>query len=288
MLTTANKERFSYKPKVGDRHGNLTVTKHLSGNTWECKCDCGNVVAFYESRVKKASSCGCRIGFSKIKNDLSGKRFGRLTVTNIGKDKKTKTGKRVVHWDCVCDCGNTCTVSAAHLVTGHTKSCGCFHDETVGKNNFRHGMSDTKAYKAYQYIMSRCCNSNNTVAYNQYGAKGIKISDEWKGHPNVFCEYVMNLDGYDDPEKKTIDRIDGKKGYCPGNVRWASYLVQNNNKKSNVRLSLNGRTQTAAMWSRELGINISTITYRRRKGYSDEDCLKKHDLRRKKDDIPEC
>lgn len=52
--------------------------------------------------------------------DLTGLRFGRLTV--IGR-AKSRNGRRF--WECKCDCGNTCVVSTAHLTTGSTNSCGC-------------------------------------------------------------------------------------------------------------------------------------------------------------------
>lgn len=56
--------------------------------------------------------------------DLTGKRFGELTVVCRGKDRYGKTGRRFITWDCVCDCGEHITVDANNLRTGNTKSCG--------------------------------------------------------------------------------------------------------------------------------------------------------------------
>lgn len=53
--------------------------------------------------------------------DRTGDRYGRLTV--IGMVDRA-TSPRVT-WACVCDCGNAAVVSASHLSTGHTQSCGC-------------------------------------------------------------------------------------------------------------------------------------------------------------------
>lgn len=62
--------------------------------------------------------------------DLSGQRFGKLTVI---KD----SGKRVNHkvmWLCQCDCGNQIEVSGDNLKSGNTKSCGCLRKEKSSKN----------------------------------------------------------------------------------------------------------------------------------------------------------
>ena len=53
--------------------------------------------------------------------DLTGKRFGKLTV--VGKSLERK--RDVLPWDCVCDCGKTKVVAGQELRNGQTKSCGC-------------------------------------------------------------------------------------------------------------------------------------------------------------------
>lgn len=55
--------------------------------------------------------------------DLTGRRFGRLTV--IERDT-TRSG---VVWKCRCDCGNTTSVLSGNLRKGFTRSCGCFRDD---------------------------------------------------------------------------------------------------------------------------------------------------------------
>lgn len=55
------------------------------------------------------------------KQDLIGKRFGKLTI--IGFEGKDKYRRRV--WKCRCDCGNYITVDTGRLNSGHTQSCGC-------------------------------------------------------------------------------------------------------------------------------------------------------------------
>ena len=60
-----------------------------------------------------------------MKEDLTGRRFGRLTV--VGPAVKERSRKRF--WRCICDCGNQITAEGSHLKSGHTKSCGCYRRE---------------------------------------------------------------------------------------------------------------------------------------------------------------
>lgn len=68
--------------------------------------------------------------------DLTGRRFGRLTVI---KRKKTDDTNRT-YWICQCDCGNTKTVEAYALKIGRTKSCGCLSVDIARQKAIRHGL----------------------------------------------------------------------------------------------------------------------------------------------------
>lgn len=96
---------------------------------WNCQCSCGNTVTYQGSVLSKgrAVSCGC-----KRKEDLTGKKFGRLTVV---KYSNSKEGTR--YWECACDCGNITYVPTKSLNSGNTKSCGCLRYETTIKNNIK-------------------------------------------------------------------------------------------------------------------------------------------------------
>lgn len=59
------------------------------------------------------------------KEDLTGRRFGRLVV--IKGDGRNNKGERL--WLCKCDCGNTITTDGRNLRRGDTKSCGCLKME---------------------------------------------------------------------------------------------------------------------------------------------------------------
>ena len=61
-----------------------------------------------------------------MREDLTGRRYGRLTVC---REIKQAEKSRRHYWLCRCDCGKEKTVEESHLKTGHTKSCGCYRKE---------------------------------------------------------------------------------------------------------------------------------------------------------------
>ena len=65
--------------------------------------------------------------------DLTGKRFGRLTVI----ERADNSDKGRVRWKCRCDCGNNSVVRSSDLLSGATKSCGCLTKERIIEANNR-------------------------------------------------------------------------------------------------------------------------------------------------------
>lgn len=60
--------------------------------------------------------------------DLTGQRFGRLTVIEKDTSKGTKRG---AFWRCRCDCGKIKTIGSGALRNGLTQSCGCLNKEII-------------------------------------------------------------------------------------------------------------------------------------------------------------
>lgn len=74
--------------------------------------------------------------------DLTGSKFGRLTVINRELSKNHRT-----MWLCKCDCGNFCIIDGSNLKSGNTKSCGCYHSERLYQGNLKTNQYDlTKKY----------------------------------------------------------------------------------------------------------------------------------------------
>lgn len=56
--------------------------------------------------------------------DLTGQRFGRLTVAERAPNQGSK-----ICWRCVCDCGREVRVQTFNLICGNQRSCGCYRRE---------------------------------------------------------------------------------------------------------------------------------------------------------------
>lgn len=68
--------------------------------------------------------------------DLTGQRFGRLTVVEMADTHITPKGRNVYMWKCICDCGNQAIVATSSLRSGQSKSCGCYQREKAHQANF--------------------------------------------------------------------------------------------------------------------------------------------------------
>lgn len=115
-------------------------------------------------------------------------------------------------------------------------------------------------------MKSRCCNRNHR-SYKNYGGREIKICERWM----TFENFVADMG----PRKRgtTLDRRDNDGDYEPSNCRWASRAIQDANKRTNVKLTINGRTLCVTEWSEESGTNKRTIFGRLRRGMSHEESV---------------
>ena len=194
--------------------------------------------------------------------DLTGKRFGRLTVVKKSNVPKGKGAK----WDCICECGNMVIVKTGALNYGSTKSCGCLQKDIVrktGYNNKVHGKSDSRLHIIWMQMRSRCESSKNN-AYKYYGIRGIRVCEEWNDYI-TFENWALN-NGY--KKHLTIDRIDNDGNYEPSNCRWVTMQTQANNRRSTILITFNRKTQSLKQWSDEIGIKHGTLLNRYHRGYA--------------------
>lgn len=198
----------------------------------------------------------------KTYNNLIGKIFGELQIIyQIENDKNGHSKFR-----CKCNCGKEINVLLSNLKRGHTKSCGCKKGNMISKKKETHGKTHTKLYKIWNNIKQRCFNKNNS-RYKDYGARGIKICDDWLNDFTSFYNWSMS-NGYKD--NLTLDRIDNNGNYEPNNCRWTTYKEQNNNKRNNHLLTYNKETHTITEWSKILGIHYTCLRNRILKKYPQE------------------
>lgn len=203
--------------------------------------------------------------------DLTGRRFGRLTVLSRGDDYVSPKGYRNTTWNCLCDCGNHVNVRGCNIRNGVSRSCGCIRVDHP--NRLTHGMNGTRIYGIWKGMKDRCLNERSE-SYKDYGGRGVTIFEDWLNSFESFYNWALQS-GYRDD--LSIDRIDVNGNYEPSNCRWSTADVQANNKRNNHLLTYEGRTQTISQWAKELGIHSGKIKDRINKcGWSVERTLTTH------------
>lgn len=169
-----------------------------------------------------------------------GDRFGRLTLQTI---------TRPMCW-CICDCGTRKMFQKQHVVSGHTKSCGCYRkdgDYRATHGHHRKGaMSPT--YQVWASMMTRCLNPN-CQAYPLYGGRGITVCERWKKFEN----FIQDVG--DRPTGLTIERRNNDGNYEPTNCYWATRVQQANNTRKNVIVTFRGETSTFSQMARKHGLD---------------------------------
>jgi len=91
----------------------------------------------------------------------------------------------------------------------------------------KHGRSQTKTYRAWAGAKSRCFSPSNP-AHRHYGARGITMCTRWQESFDAFLEDM----GECPYPSYSLDRINNDGNYEPGNCRWASSVVQSNNRRT--------------------------------------------------------
>jgi hypothetical protein len=110
--------------------------------------------------------------------------------------------------------------------------------------------------------MKKRCRTPTHVAYASYGGRGIKVCDRWlEPNGSGFRNFVADMG--ERPAGTTLDRINNDGNYEPSNCRWATRKEQYSNRRTNVRLSLNGETKTITEWAKQLGHRHSGIIQKR-------------------------
>lgn len=155
--------------------------------------------------------------------DEVGQTYGRLTL--LAPDGRGH-GNRI-YWRCKCSCGGHKTVRIDHLRSSKIVSCGCYRLDKVRDAHRTHGHAypPSPEYKAWLHAKARCENPKDKK-YKHYGARGIKMCEEWR---NDFAAFYAHIGVR--PPGMTLDRIEVNGHYEPGNVRWADHFTQARNRR---------------------------------------------------------
>ena len=212
---------------TGRRFGRLVAVEKVNGpnnrTMWHCKCDCGGETYSKPSDLThgRTKSCGClslehavQLGKTHL-IDLTGKRFGRLTVLERIDD--------TLNYRCECDCGNEKIVSGELLRSGRTKSCGCLKKLAHNKNDDREEAMLRVEYSAVKK-RNKAKGFKEVLSFTEFC--------EMVHQPCYYCGKEYSKEIKDDSHTRTdkkhqvsghvlricgIDRLDPTRGYVYDN-----------------------------------------------------------------------
>ncbi len=156
--------------------------KHKYWNVECIKCGSSYTVRMDGLQTKKFKCACCGTGnINYLNQRLVGEQFGYLYVISIADEYKhhkyyLNRNNHQVKWKCICKCGNETTVSQAHLLSGHSRSCGCMRPQSVAKiytknlvgQRFGSLVVESQAphiiYKERKYVAWNCrCDCGNST-----------------------------------------------------------------------------------------------------------------------------
>lgn len=116
----------------------------------------------------------------KVREDLTGRIFGRLTVIKQTEDDVGSDRRRRACWHCQCECGNYIDVAGYSLTRKDhpTKSCGCL----------AHKMTNNIYDLSGEFGIGYCFNTNEKFYFDLDDYDLIK-DYHW-------CEHIDNKNGY--------------------------------------------------------------------------------------------
>lgn len=158
---------------------------------------------------------------------LCGQRISHLVVTGFA----WKDALGIPYYACKCDCGGTVVRRLTSLLNakkrGSISGCASCQHAIRSSLKVKHGDNKrdgaSKLYMVWGGIKRRCLNPRQK-SYRHYGAKGVRICDEWLDYEEFRSWAIQS--GY--RQGLCIDRIDPKGNYQPSNCRW---ITKSDNSK---------------------------------------------------------
>ena len=185
--------------------------------------------------------------------DHVGEVHGIFTLVEVS-DNKDKYGHYIYKGVCN-ECGYVKYSHYGDFSGKSSKATICSHVELGGRYLTNVRWDNRRIGNIFRGMKERCYNPKER-AYRWYGAKGIRVCDEWLDNPKLFEEWSM-ANGYSD--SLTIDRIDEDKDYCPTNCRWVTPTNNSRYKSTTSLIEVDGEIHTGREWADKLGIGTNRI-----------------------------
>jgi hypothetical protein len=154
-------------------------------------------------------------------------------------------------------CGESKGESEFYMAPGTTRLRGkckkcCISASTSHTRKILRECPRARARMLWNNMRQRCENPNSTTYY-AYGARGITVCERWRSFDNFYADMGPR------PGGMSLDRIDNGGPYSPENCRWASAKDQCSNTRKNRFVLFNGNKITLSEFSRQAGINRTTV-----------------------------
>lgn len=190
-----------------------------------------------------------------------GQRYGQWTVLEAG----CSSGAKRYRAKCLCECGAVEHVYHYSLLYGASIRCkGCWmrlSAKATSARNFKHGNSCKAEYFVYHGMLSRCYDQL-AVGFANYGGRGITVCAKWRDSLQAFLTDM----GPRPTPAHTLDRLNNDGNYEPGNCQWATRYEQARNRRSNVKLTLNGETLILKDWAKRFNVPAKLVRNRINRG----------------------
>ncbi len=194
---------------------------------FKCHCGVDFIAVLNLIRSGQQKSCGCsRVGKHSGHEGYSLGREVRNGLILIGHINLGQKGTLKSLFRCVC--GNEFTSRFTRVKSGDIGSCGC-------ASNIDLDLS-TKLRSRWSGIKSRCYNKKLS-SYKHYGGRGIRMQSDWINDSAKFINDLNERIGSPPSDSHTLDRKDVDGDYVIDNLRWATWSVQNTNKRP-IKLSV--------------------------------------------------
>jgi len=156
-----------------------------------------------------------------------------------------------------CDCGKKKYIRIDGVEAETTKSCGCMRKNPYGISSCEWEL----LYGVYSNMIKRCYNQHSDRYYS-YGARGIKVCDEWNGNFREFADFAVK-NGWN--KNLSIERKDVNQNYEPSNCTFITMKEQARNKTNCVFITINGVKKCVAEWCENFKIINAKVVYARYK-----------------------
>lgn len=132
---------------------------------------------------------------------------GPILIEEVGKDKRShKIGKYL------CQCGNEFETQMTNVLTGRTRSCGCYR--LTHNNHESHKLTKSPIYYVWRWMKQVCLNTKNPM-YPKYGGRGISFPENWSD----FKVFYKDMKSKYKP-KTWLRRINNDENFTKDNCYW--------------------------------------------------------------------